>query len=163
METFVFYLFALITIGSSWIVISSKNLIYSAFALVFAFFGIAGLYGLLMADFIAATQLLIYVGGVLMLVLFAVMLTVRSSQMKVTQSNLPVIPGALIAGGTLVLLVFVIFNTSWNAASNPGPESTVQWMGRLLMTKYLIPFEVASVLLLAALIGAVFIARREEA
>jgi len=151
------------TLIAGWIVIYSKNLIYSAFSLLFTFLGVAGLYGLLMADFIAATQILIYVGGVLILVLFGVMLTARKASMEITQSNLPRLPGALLAGFVFLLLMLVIFSEdSWNSATNPGVKETVPVIGKLLMTKYLIPFETASILLLAALIGAVFIARREE-
>lgn len=163
METFVFYLFGTLTISASWVVIYSKNLIYSAFALLFAFFGIAGLYGLLMADFLAATQVLIYVGGVLMLLLFGVMLTARKSVMEITQSNLPRLPGAIISGLMFLLLLFIIFTEkSWNDASNQGVVETASVIGRLLMTDYLLPFEVTSILLLAALIGAVYIARKDE-
>ena len=163
METFVFYLFGLLTVSASWVVIYSKNLVYSAFALLFSFFGIAGLYGLLMADFLAATQVLIYVGGVLMLLLFGVMLTARKSVMEITQSNLSRIPGAIISGMIFLLLLYIIFSeTSWNAASNPGVRETASVVGRLLMTDYLLPFEVTSILLLAALIGAVYIARKDE-
>ncbi len=151
------------TLIAGWIVIYSKNLIYSAFSLLFTFLGVSGLYGLLMADFIAATQILIYVGGVLILVLFGVMLTASKTSMEITQSNLPRLPGALLAGFVFLLLMLVIFSEgSWNSATNPGVKETVPVIGKLLMTKYLIPFETASILLLAALIGAVFIARREE-
>ena len=163
METFVFYLFGLLTVSASWVVVHSKNLIYSAFALLFALFGIAGLYGLLMADFIAATQVLIYVGGVLMLLLFGVMLTARKSVMEITQSNLPRLPGAVLSGLMFLLLLLIIYGEkSWNTASNQGVRETAAVIGRLLMTDYLLPFEVASILLLAALIGAVFIARKDE-
>lgn len=163
METFVFYLFGILTISASWVVIYSKNLVYSAFALLFSFFGIAGLYGLLMADFLAATQVLIYVGGVLMLLLFGVMLTARKSVMEITQSNLPRIPGAIISGLMFLLLLYIIFSeNSWNAASNQGVRETASVIGRLLMTDYLLPFEVTSILLLACLIGAVYIARKDE-
>ena len=163
METIVFYLFAAMTIIGGWIVIYSRNLIYSAFALFLTFIGVAGLYGLLMADFIAATQILIYVGGVLILVLFGVMLTSRRTSMEITQSNLPRLPGALLSGLVFLLLMVVIFGEpNWNSATNPGVRETVPALGRMLMTKYLIPFEAASILLLSALIGAVFIARREE-
>src|SRR5207344_2595000 len=71
----VFYLFALVTVGSAAVVVLARSLIYSAFALLFTFFGVAGLYVLLGADFLAATQLLVYVGGILVLLLFGVMLT----------------------------------------------------------------------------------------
>ena len=73
--TLVFYLFALVTVGSAAVVVLARSLIYSAFALLFTFFGVAGLYVILGADFLAATQLLVYVGGILVLLLFGVMLT----------------------------------------------------------------------------------------
>jgi len=77
-----------------------------------------------MADFLAATQVLIYVGGVLMLILFGVMLTARKSVMEITQSNLPRIPGAIIGGLMFLLLLYIIFSeNSWNAASNRDSSS----------------------------------------
>jgi len=163
MESFVFYIFAIMVVIGGWIVISSRNLIYSAFSLLFTFVGLAGLYGLLMADFIAATQILIYAGGVLILLLFGIMLTARKTSIEITQSNLPRLPGAIISSLIFLLLMVVIFSEpNWNSATNPGVRETVPMIGKLLMTKYLIPFELASILLLAALIGSVFIARREE-
>ncbi len=163
MESFVFYIFALMTITGGWIVIYSRNLIYSAFSLLITFVGLAGLYGLLMADFIAATQILIYAGAVLILLLFGIMLTARKTSIEITQSNLPRLPGAIISSMIFLLLMVVIFSEpNWNSATNPGVKETVPMIGKLLMTKYLIPFELASILLLAALIGSVFIARREE-
>ena len=152
----------MVVIGG-WIVISSRNLIYSAFSLLFTFVGLAGLYGLLMADFIAATQILIYAGGVLILLLFGIMLTARKTSIEITQSNLPRLPGAIISSLIFLLLMVVIFSEpNWNSATNPGVRETVPVIGKLRMTKYLTPFELASILLLAALIGSVFIARREE-
>ena len=116
-----------------------------------------------MADFIAATQVLIYVGGVLMLLLFGVMLTARKSVMEITQSNLPRLPGAIIGGLVFLLLLLIIYSEkSWNDVSNQGVRETASVIGRLLMTDYLLPFEVTSILLLAALIGAVFIARKDD-
>ena len=73
----VFWVFAILTVGSAAVVVSARSLIYSAFALLFTFFGVAGLYVLLGADFLAAAQLLVYVGGILVLLLFGVMLTHR--------------------------------------------------------------------------------------
>jgi len=163
MESFVFYIFAIMVVTGGWIVIYSRNLIYSAFSLLITFVGLAGLYGLLMADFIAATQILIYAGAVLILLLFGIMLTARKTSIEITQSNLPRLPGAIISSLIFLLLMVVIFSEpNWNSATNPGIKETVPMIGKLLMTKYLIPFELASILLLAALIGSVFIARREE-
>ena len=76
LEALVFYLLAALTIGSALIVALSHNLVYSAFALLGAFMGVAGLYALLAADFVAVIQVMLYIGGILVLILFAVMLTI---------------------------------------------------------------------------------------
>jgi NADH-quinone oxidoreductase subunit K len=93
LQAIVFYVFAFITLGSAFVVVFSRNIIYSAFSLLFTFFGVAGLYVLLNADFLAVTQILIYVGGILVLLLFGVMLTNRVNQYR------PDRPGAAAGGG----------------------------------------------------------------
>ncbi len=106
----VFYVFAFITIVSAFIVVFSKNIIYSAFALLFTFFGVAGLYVLLQADFLAVTQILIYVGGILVLLLFGVMLTNKVISVEIKTGTIQTIPALIlvaivagIAGGALLL------------------------------------------------------------
>ena len=88
--TILFYMFAVITLGSACIVVFSRNIVRSAFALLFAFFGVAALYVFLLADFIAVTQLLIYVGGILVLILFAVMLTNRQINVDIRTGTIQV-------------------------------------------------------------------------
>jgi NADH-quinone oxidoreductase subunit J len=176
----VFYLFALITLAPAVIVVTTKNIVYAAFALMFTLFGIAGLYVFLSADFLAAVQVLIYVGGILVLILFGVMLTSGALDMKLKVERGQIIPGIIASLVILILLFVVIVKTPWN----PLTESQIQQMqsdkdtdtteeiGTQLIGRgenkdgkvtgeFLLPFEIASVLLLVAIIGAALICRRE--
>jgi NADH-quinone oxidoreductase subunit J len=161
--TIAFYLFAVITLVSASIVVFSKNIMYAAFALLFAFFGVAGLYVLLMADFIAVTQLMIYVGGILVLILFGVMLTTRVFSVDMKTGTIQTLPAVLIVAALAGTLVGIFWTTDWRIMPpNAGFEKTASRLGELLLTSYLLPFEVASIVLLVALVGAAMIARREK-
>lgn len=157
-----FYLLALITIGSAIVVVSARNIIYSAFALLFTFFGVAGLYVLLNADFIAVTQVLIYVGGILVLIIFGVMLTTKVFDVPVRTETMHVGPAIVITGAIMGTLVGVILKTRWFNVFKAQWENTTKTIGERLMTDFLLPFEIASVVLLVALLGAVIIARKEK-
>ena len=167
LHTIGFYLFALMTVGSALIVVLSKNILRSVFALLFTLFGIAGLFLFLHADFLAATQVLIYVGGVLVLLLFGIMLTQKMVEADVRVGKIQFIPTLIAMGILFTFLLFLIFQTPWNqpATTSVTPEQapfgtgTTAGIGHLLMTEWLLPFEIASILLLAALVGAVSIAR----
>jgi NADH-quinone oxidoreductase subunit J len=157
----VFYLFALITVCSAFVVVFSRNIIYSAFSLLFTFFGVAGLYVLLHADFLAVTQILIYVGGILVLLLFGVMLTNKVINVELKTGTIHTVPALIlvaIVAGTFAGL----FYSTWKGVGAPGvgAQATTKPLGELLMSGYLLPFEVASVVLLIALIGAATMARR---
>lgn len=165
MELFdiIFYCFALVTIAGGVIVVFSRNIMYAAFALLFAFFGIAGFYVLLHADFLAITQVLIYIGGILVLMLFGVMLTNKVVSVDMKTGTLQVVPAMIVAavvGGSLA----GIFYSTWSTteASSPGLATSTPGIGTLLMTSYLLPFEIASVVLLVALVGAALVARRKD-
>jgi NADH-quinone oxidoreductase subunit J len=156
----IFYLFAVITIISAGVVAFSKNIIYSAFSLLFTFSGVAGIYVLLGADFIAVTQLLIYVGGILILVIFGVMLTTNATNVEVNTQTLKALPATIVVAVVSALLVSMMISTKWKQGEAPYPETSVTEIGQLLLTKYLLPFEIASVVLLVAIMGAVFLARK---
>lgn len=159
----VFYLFALITLASAAIVVISKNIVYSAFALLFTFFVVAGLYVLLMADFIAVTQLLIYVGGILVLLLFGVMLTTKVIRVDMRTGTVRMFPAVVIVAALAGTLIGIFWSTDWRQSpAAEGFEKTIPQIGEMLLTSYLLPFEIASVVLLVALIGAAMIARRER-
>ncbi|MDA0748822.1 MAG: NADH-quinone oxidoreductase subunit J [bacterium] len=159
-STFVFYFFAFVTVGSAAVVVFVNRLIYAVFALLFTFFGVAGLYIFLHADFLAGAQVLIYVGGILILLLFGVMLTNRIYDTNLLSERVQFVPSVVAMGAVFALLAYVIINTSWRLSSTAPPESTVAEIGRALMTNYLLPFEVAGMLLLAALLGASMLASR---
>ena len=154
-----FYLFALMTVISAFIVVLSKNIQRSVFALLFTLFGIAGLFLFLHADFLAATQVLIYVGGVLVLLLFGIMLTQKVVEADLRSGKIQFVPTLVAMLILFGFLLFVIFRTPWNIKGPADFPSTTSAIGTLLMTQWLLPFEIASILLLAALIGAVSIAR----
>jgi NADH-quinone oxidoreductase subunit J len=160
-STAVFYLIAAITLGSAMMVAFSRNIIYSAFSLLGTFAGVAGLYIFLGADFVAAVQLLIYVGGILVLILFAVMLTHRITDVEITNRAAGRIPALIVIGILIFLLVQTIRETPWSKAKAIVHAPTTATIGDLFLDSYLLPFELASLVLLAAMIGAVVISRKE--
>lgn len=154
----VFWVFVLLTVGSSMVVVFHSRIIYSAFALLFTFFGIAGLYVFLAADFLAASQVLIYVGGILTLIIFGVFMTTKITTLSIPQVTHHRYIALIPVGMVFYALVHMILQTSWPVKIlDVGP--TTQMLGQLLLTKYIAPFELASVLLLAALVGAMRLAR----
>ena len=157
-----FLFFAAIILGSAIKVVTTKKMIHAAFWLVVALFGIAALYTMLNAGFLAMVQLVVYVGAIAILFIFAVMLTRKELLDKGAALNNNKTIAALISlvffGGLLLLL------TNWSGFTKMAPDlpegDMVAKLGEALVTPnaYLLPFEVASVLLLAALIGAVYVA-----
>jgi NADH-quinone oxidoreductase subunit J len=165
MEDALFYLFAAIVLGSACIVAFSKNIMYSAFSLLFTFFGVAGLYVLLYADFIAVSQIMIYVGGILILIIFGVMLTnkITGVDIKTGVTNKIQMGFAIVSVLVIAVSLITLFtNTRWASIPAKGAETTTKIIGIELMTEYLLPFISISVLLLVALVGAALIARRKN-
>ena len=158
---YVFWVFAIVTVVSGGVVVLARSLIYNAFALLFTFFGVAGLYVLLGADFLAATQLLVYVGGILVLLLFGVMLTHRIYDLDLQTEKTQLWSGLLVAAGIFIILVAIALKTEWPTVAR-APAPTTAGIGRLFLGEYLLAFEAASVLLLVALIGAAMIVRRKK-
>jgi NADH-quinone oxidoreductase subunit J len=161
-EAAVFWVFAVLTVGSATVVVLARSLIYNAFALLFTFFGVAGLYVLLGADFLAATQLLIYVGGILVLLLFGVMLTHKLYDLDLRTEVGQLGAGLCVALGSFGVLAVTIVRTRWAVGNGRPPAATTAEIGRLFMGPYLLPFEAASILLLVALMGAAMIVRRRK-
>lgn len=158
----IFYLFAAMTVGSAAVVVFARSLIRSAFALLFTFFGVAGLYAFLGADFLAATQMVIYVGGILVLLLFGVMLTHKLYDLNIKAETYQFFPALAVVLAVFVLLATVMVRARWHAGMQGDPAPTTEAIGGLLMNDYILPFEVASILLLIALIGAAKIVRRRS-
>src|SRR3972149_11730800 len=159
---YVFYAAAAMTVGGAALLGAIlPNILYAAVALLFSFAGVAGLYVLLSADFLAATQVLVYVGGILVLLLFAVFLSNRIADAKITNPTHFRLPAAAICLVLFGVLSYVAVSPPFAVKKGvylPTPAD----IGELLMTRYLLPFEVASVLLLAALIGAALLSRPDR-
>jgi len=158
--TVLFYVFALLTIASAVYVVTTKNIIHSAIALFLTLFSIAALYVLLRADFIAVTQIMVYIGGILILLIFGIMLTHKITDVDLTTKNLNAITSVIFAVGITVILIIIMLTTKWNVRVPMNNESTVNQIGKLMLTSYLLPFEIASIVLLVALVGAAMYARK---
>lgn len=142
-------------------VVTLKNIFHSLLFLILCFFSIAGIYILLSAEFVAAVQVLIYVGAITVLLIFAIMLTAQLYSPSIRQSNEQVIPGLLVVGVLLVVTLSVLSRTSWRISTQGIEGQSTVSIGKALLTTYVLPFEVVSLVLLAALIGAIIIARKE--
>ncbi len=159
MAEILFWLIAALTIASAAMVVLNNQLLYSAIALLFTLFGVAGLYIYLWADFIAGVQLLVYIGGINVLIIFGIMLTNRISSIRLSQTNVQQGVGGVVAFWLFILISMVISKTPWYQTTSAEPSSTVREVGILLMTKFILPFEAISLLLLGALIGAALLSR----
>lgn len=173
-----FYLMAAIALGSALYVAASKNLIRSVFMFFITLFALAGLYVLSLADFVAVTQVVVYVGGILVLILFAFMLSGRESLAGLEQQpnrliSINKLPALLLAGLFFIVLVNVFLKANVDASGwikqavaqqnvITPTDVTINNLGVNLMTNYLLPFEAISILLLMALAGAAHLSRKEE-
>ena len=159
-----FGILGVMMIGTALGVVLLPKIVHSAFLLAGVFISIAGLYILLNADFVAAAQILVYVGAVSVLILFAIMLVNK-------QEDYPTLPGrtirkiatAVVCFGLFALLGTMVLATPWslNSTSPAVIDNTVIALGEHFFSDYLLPFELASVLLLMAMVGAIILARRD--
>lgn len=153
---------AVMMLGSALGVVLFSNIVYSAFLLGGVFVSIAGMYLLLNADFVAAAQVLIYVGAVNVLILFAIML-VNKRQDFVPIANAWVRPTltAVVSVGIFTLLSAMVLTTPWVLSTAPSSLNSTVIIGEHFFSDFLLPFELASILLLMSMVGAIIIARRE--
>ncbi|MBE0643328.1 MAG: NADH-quinone oxidoreductase subunit J [Bacteroidetes bacterium] len=159
--TILFYVFAALTLLPAFVVVFSRSLIYAAFSLLFTFLGVAGLYVLLSADFIAVAQIMVYIGGIMILLVFGVMLTKQATDVEVSTGIMKTLPSLIIVGFALGTLVMVVTGAQWpQEVLQPEVQGTALEIGELLMTTFVLPFEVAGILLLVAVMGAAMIARK---
>jgi NADH-quinone oxidoreductase subunit J len=159
-----FYLITAITLLSAVAAMTLRNLVHAAICLALSFVSVAGIYILLQADFLAAVQLLIYGGAIPVLIVFGVMLTRTPG----TRESNPVNRKTLLWGSTIAALLVAVLllglhKTGFTTYGVLTKEPSVEGIARLLFGDFLIPFEIAAVLLLAALIGAIVLARGGEA
>ncbi len=162
LSTAVFYLLAGLSVIGAAGVAFSRNIIYSALSLMASFLGVAGLYVMLYAEFVAGVQVLIYVGGVLVLTLFAVMLTQGIQDVEVSNRSVGRTIGLVIVAGTFAVMMKAFMDAKWRIADPAAtmPSSTYG-IGDALLGPYVLPFEVASIVLLTVLVGAVVLSRKE--
>jgi NADH-quinone oxidoreductase subunit J len=163
MSQVVFVILSAIALIGAVGVVASRNLFRSALFLVLSFVGVAGMYILLEAEFLAMVQLLVYVGAISILIIFAIMLSRRMMAADERALNEQWLIGLLVAAGLFIILVFVLLQVggSWPVAEAEVMEDSISQLGQALVNPdyYLLVFEVASVLLLVALVGAVIVAR----
>jgi len=158
-----FGILAVMMIGAALSVVLSSSIVYSAFMLGGVFISIAGMYLLLNADFVAAAQVLIYVGAVNVLILFAIMLVNKRQDFSPFPSAwLRKILTAVVSIGLFGLLSAMVLATPWAYSTTPvAGESSIILIGEHFFSDFLLPFELASILLLMAMVGAIILARRE--
>jgi NADH-quinone oxidoreductase subunit J len=159
-----FYVFALMSAASAFGVVLSRNIVRTAVCLLFTLVGVGGLYFLLHAEFLAAVQLVVYAGGTLILIIFGVMLTSKSPFSRFEPKLVEVVIALSINLALLIALTMGIWNTRFNKQEFEGGHYPVDKLGQALLGDFLVPFELASVLLLAVMIGAAYLAkgRRRE-
>jgi NADH-quinone oxidoreductase subunit J len=161
-----FAVFAAIALLGAGYLLVTKNILYAAYGLLVAFLGMAGLYIFAGADFVAVTQIMVYIGGILVLMIFGIMLT-QNKLKKAESSNAIMVSSKNISWGIVIAVAFffglvtMLFQTKFKLAKDyAAPESTVQQLGVSLLTENLLIFEVVGILLLIALIGAAFVAKK---
>lgn len=156
---------ALVTLGSAIMVVSLRNIFHSLLFLALSFLGVAGIYLLLTADFLAAVQVLVYIGAIIVLMMFALMMTnrVMTSDLSQTLYQWYLAPFP-IAVGVFVILFRVYVRHTGGAHMHPTTEiiPTTGIIGQALLTKYALPFELASVILLVAMVGAIVLAKEDK-
>jgi NADH-quinone oxidoreductase subunit J len=156
-----FWAMALIMIGAAFNVVTSTNVVRAALSLVVVLAGVAGQYILLAAEFTAVVQVLVYIGAVIVLFLFGIMLTRARIGHESDLDNTSRIAAFVVSLGVFVLLVALLRDAFGRAHIHLAAPTTSEQVGDAIFSTYLVPFEVASVLLLAALVGAIVLARRD--
>ncbi len=155
-----FWVLAATTIGCAWMVAVVREMIQAVLFLALTFVGVAGIYIVLSADFVAVVQVLIYAGAVAVLMTFAVMLTPASDR-KNSETAFQG-PAFVLALLVLAVIIFVSYDTSWSISGRAAFPSTAASLGQAFLKPYVVPFEVASVLLMTAMVGAIVLTKEDE-
>ena len=161
-EQIAFAALSITLVGSALAVVLSKNLFHAVLWLALALTGTAGVFLLLDAEFLAAVQLLLYAGGIITIVVFAIVVTERLIGERLTQTNMRIGGGALIS---VVLFAFIAVVLRRHPFTSPRPEmpgDLTREIGQAVMTRYVLPFELLAFLMLAGLLGAIYFARPED-
>ena len=157
-----FWIGAIASIVAAYMMVARvRNLIRAALALTSVLGGVAAMYALLGADFLAVSQLVVYVGAIMVLIIFAIFMTPGQIEVPGLVGRGQNIGAVLVALGVGVISVFVVITTPWRVRDTLLDIPTAEAIGGLMLTRYVLPFEIASILLTVALIGAIVIAREE--
>ena len=161
-ETIAFWGLAVVLVGSALAVVLSRNLFHSVLWLALALTGTAGVFLLLDAEFLAAVQLLLYAGGIVTIVVFAIVVTERLVGERITQTNRRITAGAVVALVFVALVVNFISEQPLPATRQPLTADLTRTLGEGVLTRFVLPFELLGVLMLAAMLGAIYFARPED-
>ena len=161
-EQITFVALSIILVGSALAVVLSKNLFHAVLWLALALTGTAGIFLLLDAEFLAAVQLLLYAGGIITIVVFAIVVTERLVGERLTQTNMRIGGGALISLVLLGFIVNVLRKSPLPGVRPEMPGDLTRTLGQSVLTRYVLPFELLAVLMLAGMLGAIYFARPEE-
>ena len=162
LETIGFWSLAVVLVGSALAVVLSKNLFHSVLWLALALTGTAGVFLLLEAEFLAAVQLLLYAGGIVTIVVFAIVVTERLVGERITQTSRRITAGAVTSLALIALVVNAISRQPLLTAREPLTTDLTRTIGEGVLTRFVLPFELLGVLMLAAMLGAVYFARPED-
>lgn len=154
-----FWVIAVITLGAALMMVLNKNIFHSALYMIVTFLGVAAIYVMLQADFMAGVQVLVYGGAIAIFIVFGVMLTQRGNMKQTNLFSKSAALAGLVSLGLIVINAVMVLRTNWTISTATPPEDTVNQIADMMYTKMLIPFEVAAILLLVALLGAVIIAK----
>jgi NADH:ubiquinone oxidoreductase subunit 6 (subunit J) len=154
-----FWILAVIGVASAVTVVVLKDVFRAALALVMCFLAVAGIYVTLSAEFLAVVQILIYVGAISILIIFAIMLSRQLMAPHQTQRNSQWWVSAIVAGVLFLVLGFILLQVDWPTTAGAAPADAITQLGQSFMGAYVLPFEVASIVLLVALVGSIIIAR----
>jgi NADH-quinone oxidoreductase subunit J len=157
-----FWVLSVLLVGSALAVVLSKNLFHAVLWLALALTGTAGVFLLLNAEFLAAVQLLLYAGGIITIVVFAIVVTERLVGERLSQTNRGVVSGALVAIGLLVIIVNTLMQRELPSSPLPQLSDLTRLMGEQVLTTFVLPFELLALLMLAAMLGAIYFARPED-
>jgi NADH:ubiquinone oxidoreductase subunit 6 (subunit J) len=160
-QQIIFMGIALFTMAGALVTVVAPNLFHNAMGLVATFFGVAGIYILLEAEFLAVSQVLVYVGAISTLITFAIMLTRGMMQGKTSSTNRQVLSTAIISVLLFLVIIGIVLNVAWPSVGEEliGGEELIADLGEMFVTSYVVPFMLMAVLLLIALAGAVMLAR----
>jgi NADH-quinone oxidoreductase subunit J len=158
-EAIAFWCLSAVLIGSALAVVLSTNLFHAVLWLALALTGTAGVFLLLNAEFLAAVQLLLYAGGIITIVVFAIVVTERLAGEQITQTNRRIAGGAIVAGGLMFVLVNSIWQRPLGITRAEMTGDVTRSVGERVLTQFILPFELLAVLMLASLLGAIYFAR----